>query len=85
MLGIVFKDDPRQGQPERLGTSARTLYDVGCFEGEVINGGFSQFFSNSSGDCADESLAALRTMVRILMRGSAREGTDALPEAASPR
>jgi hypothetical protein len=57
---VVYHDSPRQAHPERLGTAARTLWHVGCFEGEVINGGISQFFSNSSGNCAHESLASLQ-------------------------
>jgi Domain of unknown function (DUF4375) len=60
MVGIVFEDDPRRARPERLGPSARTLYEICWFQGEVINGGFSQFFSNTSGDRAHDSLAALR-------------------------
>jgi hypothetical protein len=60
MVGIVFEDDPRRARPERLGPSARTLYDICRFQGEVMNGGFSQFLSNTSGDRAHESLAALR-------------------------
>jgi hypothetical protein len=60
MVGIVFEDDPRRARPERLEPSARTLYDICWFQGEVINGGFSQFFANTSGDRAHESLTALR-------------------------
>jgi len=60
MVDVVYHDSPRQAHPERLGTSARTLWHVGCFEGEVINGGISQFFSNTSGNCAHESLAGLQ-------------------------
>jgi hypothetical protein len=60
MVDIVFHDSPRQAHPERLGPAARTLWHVGCFQGEVINGGVSQFFSNSAGNWAHESLAALR-------------------------
>jgi hypothetical protein len=60
MVDIAYRDNPRQAHRERLGPAARTLFDVGWFQGEVINGGFSQFFSNSAGDRAHESLAALR-------------------------
>lgn len=44
MVDIVFHDSPRQAHPERLGLAARTLWHAGELEGEVINGGFSQFF-----------------------------------------
>lgn len=73
MLDIVFRDSPCQACTDRLGPSARVLYDVGWFWGEIINGGFSQFFSNSSGNRAHESLAALRRIganlcVQLLMK-----------------
>jgi hypothetical protein len=60
MIDVVYRDDPCQAHPERLNPAARTLFDVGWFQGEVINGGFSQFFSNSAGNRAHESLAGLR-------------------------
>ena len=60
MVDVVYYDSPRIARPERLGTAARTLWHVGCFEGEVLNGGISQFFSNSAGNWAQESLAGLR-------------------------
>jgi uncharacterized protein DUF4375 len=60
MVDIVYHHSPRQAHPERLGPAAWTLLHVGCFEGEVINGGVSQFFSNSSGNWAHESLVGLR-------------------------
>jgi hypothetical protein len=47
---------------ERLSPAAQVLFNTGCFFGEIVNGGMSQFFSNSSGDRAHETLAALRTM-----------------------
>ena len=60
LVDIVYHDSPRLAQPERLGPAARTLWHAGCFYGEVVNGGISQFFSNSSGNWVQESLAALR-------------------------
>ena len=35
---------------------------MSCFRGEIINGGFSQFFSNSAGDNAAETLEALHAI-----------------------
>jgi hypothetical protein len=59
MVHTVF--DPDQSQHlERLSAPATVYYLVCTFEGEVINGGFSQFFSNSSGTFSQETVQALR-------------------------
>lgn len=60
MVALVYRDDPRRADLDRLGSSARTLYCTGVFLGELINGGVSQFLSNSSGNHAHETLEALR-------------------------
>jgi hypothetical protein len=44
---------------ERLAPGARSLYLVAVLDGEVVNGGFHQYFSNSSGQYAHETLAGL--------------------------
>jgi len=59
MVRIVHRDCPN-GDYGRLGPSALTLHDCGRFSGEIINGGFVQFFDNSTGDRAHEILASLR-------------------------
>ena len=45
---------------ETLTDAEKAFYFVVQLEGEVNNGGFSQFFYNSSGDFANETPAALR-------------------------
>ena len=60
LVDAVFHENPREEHPERLSPVARTIYFVGCFDGEVYNGGFSQFFSNSSGNHVAETFDALR-------------------------
>ncbi|HYV66844.1 MAG TPA: DUF4375 domain-containing protein, partial [Myxococcales bacterium] len=42
-----------------LSGSEAVLLDVSSIEGEVFNGGFDQYFFNSSGDRAREALAGL--------------------------
>ena len=42
--------------------SYRALIIAEVFEGELSNGGIEQFFSNSSGDEAEATVAALRTV-----------------------
>lgn len=60
LLDIVFAESPSEGRLERLSPTAQTLYLVVLFDGELVNGGFVQFFENSSGAYAAETLAALR-------------------------
>jgi hypothetical protein len=60
LLDVVFHDSPNRAIIQRLSPPARTTYLVVCFDGEVINGGFGQFFANASGEHAVETLKALR-------------------------
>jgi hypothetical protein len=59
LVRTVFSDGTHTAHVENLSRDARTVYFAQILEGEVINGGFSQFFSNSSGDNAHETLEAL--------------------------
>lgn len=45
-----------------LRTEEQTYYAVGCLIGDVYNGGFDQFFSNSSGDHYQVVLDGLRAL-----------------------
>jgi hypothetical protein len=45
---------------ERISPEARMVYLLWCFDGEVHNGGFDQFFFNSLGDHCSEILDGLR-------------------------
>lgn len=58
----VFRESPSNAHLENLSPSAQILFEVGMFQGEIINGGVSQFFSNSSGDRSHETLQALKTI-----------------------
>jgi hypothetical protein len=47
---------------DALGAAEKTYYAVSCLVGEVHNGGFSQFFSNSSGALYGHALDGLMEM-----------------------
>jgi hypothetical protein len=47
---------------DALGAAEKTYYAVQCLVGEVHNGGFSQFFSNSSGALYGHALDGLMAM-----------------------
>ena len=62
LVNSVYCGHARLPYPERLTRPARFIFFVSCFRGEIINGGFSQFFSNSAGDNAAETLKALHAI-----------------------
>jgi hypothetical protein len=66
MCDIVFRDSRTEARLERLGSAALTLWDAGTFELELVNGGFFQFFDNSSGHRINESLEALRRIGAVV-------------------
>lgn len=84
MVDIVFHDSPRRAHPVRLGPAARSLWHIGCFQGEVINGGVSQFFSNSAGNWAHESLAALQQVGAPLCVGLLEKALTLFPNGVAP-
>jgi hypothetical protein len=47
---------------DELTNGERIIYYVGELEGEINNGGFSQYFFNSSGQNAKEAINALKTI-----------------------
>lgn len=47
---------------QELSNEEATIYLCQVFEGEINNGGFSQFFYNLSGDFSIETLQALKTI-----------------------
>jgi len=69
----------------KLTAKQRQLVCVGDFEEELANGGFSQFFLNSPGDHAADTLRALRKIgaIEALDRRHARSG-DLVPFLAGP-
>ena len=59
MNGWLCKKSNYGEDIEKLSESEKVFYFVFQLEGEVNNGGFSQFFYNSSGDFANETANAL--------------------------
>jgi hypothetical protein len=59
-LDAVVGDESRSPSLAGLTLPAATIYLVGVFEGEVVQGGFRKFFGDASGDHALDTLQALR-------------------------
>ena len=65
-LDTVFdKNDSSTEHLSRLTPEARLIYQVWNFDGEIHNGGFDQFFSNSSGDYCEEVFKCLEDIKAI--------------------
>ena len=58
-VSVVKRVHEQENGYENLPTGDRLYYLLNVLTGEVHNGGFDQFFSNSSGDRYTETLAAL--------------------------
>ncbi len=69
----------------KLKAGERLALCLGEFEAEVNNGGFSQFFLNSAGDHAEDTLAALRKVGAKKAAGFLAEAMALFPGGAPPR
>jgi hypothetical protein len=85
LVKTVFRDSPREEHAEYLTPAARTIYRVGSFHGEVINGGFSQFSSNSSGNWVPETIDALEQVGARLSLRLLAEAQALFPASIVPR
>ena len=84
LVDEVYRDSPRHAHMERLSPSAQVLFNTGCFFGEIVNGGMSQFFSNSSGNRAHETLTALRTLGAALCVELLEKALTLFPDSMAP-
>ena len=62
LVATVFHDESGREDVNALTASAKALYLAQILEAEVFNGGFHQYFSNSSGKHAHETLALLHEL-----------------------
>lgn len=80
---VVFRDS-RAARVERLSPEARRLYLAYVYNAEVLNGGVSQFFSNTSGDWIEETLEALRVLEAAPYLALLKEACNAVFGCTSP-
>lgn len=73
------------GRIENLTASQRVFYLNQSLEREVNNGGFHQFFFNSSGDHADETVGALDSIGALRTAELLREAISQFPAGKVPR
>ncbi|HEX7901412.1 MAG TPA: DMP19 family protein [Planctomycetota bacterium] len=73
------------GEGAPLSPAERVVYCAYFLDAEVHNGGFDQFFFNSQGNLAAETLDALRAIGAPKSAGFLRQACDAFaPEEPSP-
>ena len=84
MLAITFPGDKSRENLAALSPHARIVYLAEVLDGEVLNGGFSQFFSNSSGNHAHETLAALHELGATRAAGLLQRAIDTFPDGRVP-
>lgn len=70
------------GKLEALSGPERVFYVGQVLEAEVNNGGFSQFFYNSSGDFAGELVVVFQTIGAVKTAQLCQRAVDALGETA---
>ena len=58
---------------------------IEALEGEVNNGGFHQYFYNSAGDHAMETIQALETIGALAMAGIVKRAADKFPGGTPPK
>ncbi len=57
---VFDEDNDEEEYLDRIGKEARLVYLLWCFDGEIHNGGFDQFFFNSLGNHSSEILDYLK-------------------------
>jgi hypothetical protein len=70
---------------EKLNSSQRILLIVENLEGEVNNGGFDQFYFNSSGDYANETVDALNKIGANKTAEIVKKANDEFPNGVVPK
>ncbi len=83
LSNLVFPRWDRDGY-EALTQPERVAYCVDALEREVNNGGFQQFFANSSGDTASDTLAALEALGAAGAADLVRRAIAVFPNAQPP-
>jgi hypothetical protein len=84
LSNLVFPRCQRDGF-QALTAAERVVYCVDELEREVNNGGFDQFFFNSSGDVAEDTVAALEAISAQKAASIVRRAMARLPGGTAPR
>lgn len=72
-------------KPDKLSDEEKTIVYIEALEREINNGGFSQFFFNSSGDDTEETVRALRNVGSKKFLGLLISAIEQFPNAYVPK
>lgn len=82
---ILWKKTKLYDDFENLNEAEKTFLYVEIFEAEVNNGGFDQYFFNSSGDYANETLESLKKIGALKTAKLVEEAFSYFPENPIPK
>ncbi len=90
LVDTVFRERSAQENVELLMPNAQVLYFAQILDAEVFNGGFHQYFSNSSGKYAHETVVALKTLkaplaANVLLRAIGTFPNKRVPQSRAER
>ena len=71
--------------PEKLSSKEQQIVLIEELEREINNGGFNQFFYNSAGDYAHETIAALREVKSVKFLKTMESAVSLFPDSKVPR
>jgi Domain of unknown function (DUF4375) len=82
---MVFRHGTGRENVEVLSRGAKVIYLANILDGEVFNGGFHQYFSNSSGMHAHDTLFALHELAAPRRASLLQRAIHAFPNKRVPR
>jgi uncharacterized protein DUF4375 len=85
LIATVFRDRTGRENVDALTPSAKVLYLAQILDGEVFNGGFHQYFSNTSGEYAHRTLFALHELGATRRASLLQRAIATFPNKRVPR
>ena len=80
LVDMVYEKEMIRGEVS-LETRERTIIDVTTLKGEVDNGGFGQFFTNTSGSRVQPTIAALKAIGAVQTQRILEQACSVFPNA----
>jgi hypothetical protein len=84
LVELVYRRSSASADLAALSAPARTIYLAGILDGEVYNGGFQQFLTNSSGAHAHATVTAMTELGALAQAGLLERAIGLLPDARTP-
>jgi hypothetical protein len=85
LVEAVYADKSRDDNVEGLTRPAKVVYLANCLDGEVFNGGLHQYFYNSSGKYAHETIFVLYELAALRRADLLQQAIHVFPSKRVPR